>query len=96
MCILNAADPRGSFVLRHISRLMVLAYSLPVWAYYAVQLRSIKLLFGCFLLLMANVAMFRLGGAIDSGQIRLGILALYGTLFISLILVGLYGLLQFF
>jgi hypothetical protein len=96
MSILNAVDPRGSFVLRHISRFMVLAYSLPVWAYYAVQYRSSKLLFGWFLLLMANIAMFRLGEAIDSGRIRLGILVLYGTLFISLILVGLYGLLKFF
>jgi hypothetical protein len=96
MFILNAADPGGRFVLRHISRFIVLAYSLPIWAYYAVQLRSIKLLFGWLLLLVANVAMFRLGEAIDSGRIRLGILVLYGTLFVGLILIGLYGLLKFF
>jgi hypothetical protein len=96
MYILNAAYPRGGFVSRRISRFMVLAYSLPVWAYYVVQLRSIKLLLGWLLLLVANVAMFRLGEAIDSGRIKLSILVLYGTLFISLILMGLYGLLQFF
>jgi hypothetical protein len=89
-----SADPRGRF--RHFSRFMVLAYSLPVWAYFAVQLRSIKLLLGWFLLLTANIAMFRLGEAIDTGRIRLGILMLYGTLFIGLTLIGLYGLLRLF
>ena len=92
---LNTADPNRRLMLLRIPRLMALAYSLPVWAYYVIDLRSIKLLLGWLVLLAANFAMFRYGAAIDSGQVRRGVLLLYGTLFVSLILVGLYGLILF-
>jgi hypothetical protein len=92
---LNTVDPRRSLLLWRIPRFMALVYSLPIWAYHAVQLRSIKLLLGWLLLLAANFAMFRYGAAIDSGRIRHRILLLpYGALVISLLLIGLYGILQ--
>jgi hypothetical protein len=93
---LNSIDPRLRLLVTRIPRFMALLYSLPVWAYYVIQLRSIRLMLGWLLLLAANFAMFRYGAAIDSGRVRPRILLLYGTLFTSLILVGLYGLLLFF
>jgi hypothetical protein len=93
---LNSTDPRLRLLVSRLPRLMALLYSLPVWAYYVIQLRSIRLLLGWLLLLGANFAMFRYGAAIDSGWVRPRILLLYGTLFTSLMLVGLYGLVQFF
>jgi hypothetical protein len=92
---LNTVDPRRSLLLWRIPRFMALVYSLPIWAYHAVQFRSIKLLLGWLLLLAANFAMFRYGAAIDSGRVQHRILLLpYGALVISLILIGLYGILQ--
>jgi len=75
---------------------MVIAYSLPVWAYFVIKLRSAWLLFGWLLLLAANVAMVRYGEAIDSDEARPRILLIYGILFTSLIIVGLVGILRLF
>lgn len=96
MFILNVTGLCERYVWNNFSRFVVLAYSLPVWAYYLVQLRSAKLLLGWLMLLAGNVVMFRFGASIDSGRVRRSTLVLYGTLFISLILLGLYGLLQLF
>jgi hypothetical protein len=93
---LNTAEPRRRLVWWRIPRFIALVYSLPVWAYYVAHLRSLQLLLGWLLLLAANFAMFRYGAAIDSGRVRPGILLLYGTLFTSLMLIGLRGLLQLF
>lgn len=95
MCIgLNTADfLRG--LLWRIPRFIALIYSLPIWAYHVVQLRSIKLLLGWLLLLAANFGMIRYGEAIDSGRVQSRIMLLpYGALVITLILIGLYGILQ--
>jgi hypothetical protein len=91
---LNAAVPRRSLLWWRIPRFMALVYSLPIWAYHAVQLRSMKLLLGWLLLLAANFVMFRYGAAIDSGRVRRILLLPYGALVISLLLIGLYGILQ--
>ncbi|SRR6266542_2917071 len=93
---LNTTDPRLRLFVRRIPRFMALLYSLPVWAYYVVQVRSIRLLLGWLLLLATNFAMFRYGAAIDSGLVRPRVLLLYGTLFAGLIFIGLCGLIQFF
>jgi hypothetical protein len=92
---INTADHHRRFLLWRIPRFIAVVYSLPIWAYHAVQLRSIKLLLGWLLLLAANFAMFRYGAAIDTGRVQHRILLLpYGALVISLILIGLYGILQ--
>lgn len=92
---LNTVDHHRRLLLWRSPRLIALVYSLPIWAYHAVQFRSIKLLLGWLLLLAANFAMFLYGAAIDSGRVHHRILLLpYGALVISLILLGLYGILQ--
>jgi len=93
---LNSADPRLRLLLCRFPRIMAIAYSLPVWAYFVIKLRSIWLLFGWLLLLAANIAMFRYGEAIDSGEVRPRNLLIYGFLFTSLIIVGLSGILRLF
>jgi hypothetical protein len=93
---LNTTEPRRGLVWWSIPRFIALVYSLPVWAYYVAHLRSIQLLLGWLLLLAANFAMFRYGAAIDAGQVRPILLLPYGALVISLMLIGLRGLLQLF
>jgi len=93
---LSSADPRLRLLLRRFPRIMAIAYSLPVWAYLVIKLRSGWLLFGWLLLLAVNIAMFRLGEVIDSGGARPRILLIYGFLFTSLIIVGLTGILRLF
>jgi hypothetical protein len=93
---LSFTDPRLKLFVTRIPRFGALLYSLPVWAYYVVQIRSIRLLLGWLLLLGANFAMFHYGARIDSGRVRPRIILLYGTLFTSVLLVGLYGVIQFF
>jgi hypothetical protein len=93
---LNSTDLRIKLLVTRIPRFGVLLYSLPVWAYYVVQIRSSRLLLGWLLLLGANFAMFHYGARIDSGRVRPRIVLLYGTLFIIVLLVGLYGVIQFF
>ena len=89
------ADPARKHTLRRILHYGVLAYNLPVCAYHVLQFRLPQSLLAFLLLLAANVAMFRYGGAIESGRVQRGILLLpYGLLIITLILIGLYGFLQ--
>ena len=89
------ADPDRRRALRRIFHYGVLAYNLPVCAYYVLQLRTPQSLLGFLLLMAANGAMFRYGAAIEVGRVRRGILLLpYGLLIIGLILIGLYGFLQ--